>query len=215
MRLRAAWMCTMAALAALSMAGCGASSTTNGLRAATSTAVPTVAPTATASATATPVMQTFTCPAATNGQYKVFADQQTGLTFRYPAAWTETQCTRLVEANGTIDLRIANLFSVSVVPRQGLSIQWWVNQQSDQNETVTLGALQVMHAVEAATVVVTVPQGVEYDREPFNSTIAIVAGSSSFYQVVHFIETVDTTDTVPPLSIQQQTQQIVSTFDVP
>lgn len=214
------WICVAALVIVL--AGCSASpgaDSSTGAVASRPTIAPSPSSTATAAPTATVALTSqtsFACPTTVNGSQKIFTDAQTGLSFSYPAGWTESVCQRSVWSNGTTDLNVGNLFDVYLTPRNGLTIQQWVSQQADKNETVTLAPLPVKHAQDAVTVSVTVPPSVQLDAEPYASTEAIVAGTQSFYQVIHYIAlTNDFTDTVPPMSIQQVAQQIVGTFDVP
>lgn len=145
--------------------------------------------------------------------------QRDAVLFQLTAAWTETSCQRFTGNDGQQTLFIGNLFSVSIMPRSGQSIQQWVNTQTNQYETVTLGALTDTQAQAAATVsaapsAITDPNK-PFDAEPFWSTFAIVAGSHSIYMVNGFIAQMSMTDTIPNLSRQQLAQQVVSTFIVP
>ncbi|MGZ3599595.1 MAG: hypothetical protein ACXWQ5_07735 [Ktedonobacterales bacterium] len=182
---------------------------------------PTTQPTATVTSTptATPTSRAlgqtaFICSAITGGTVKVFTDPATGLTFSYPAAWTESNCTRFTSADGTQTLLIGNVFFVTVTPRQGQTIRQWVSAQAQPNETITLTPLSVRHAVEAASVTVQLGQGAT-PNEPFVQTMAIVAGTSRFYNVTTLIAQMSMTDTMPGISNAQLIQQVVSTFDVP
>lgn len=206
----------------VALVGCGAPQPI-----ANSTVALTSAPTNTPTALpATPTVTlapattaTFACPAASAGSGKVFSDSAMRFSFSYPAAWTETSCQRFTGNDGQQTLFIGNLFSVSIMPRSGQSIQQWVNTQTNQYETVTLGALTDTQAQAAATVsaapsAITDPNK-PFDAEPFWSTFAIVAGSHSIYMVNGFIAQMSMTDTIPNLSRQQLAQQVVSTFIVP
>lgn len=205
------------------LAGCGGSSSVAAPQTPTATATATLAPTATATATATEVPSvtiSFTCPATVSGSQKVFYDSQLGLRFSYPAAWTENNCQRVVQADGVQSLLIGNLFRVITAPRNGLTIQQWVSQQTDTpNETVTLTPLTAPHAVAAVTVqAAPTPNPTSskpFDSEPFAQTDAIVAGTQQFYEVVGLIAVANETDTTPPLSHVQLMQQVVTTFEVP
>jgi hypothetical protein len=136
------------------LAGCG------GVQTGTTSRQPTLTPLVAATSTvassptdaATPVSSTFTCPATLNGTQKVFADSQLQLSYSYPAAWTENNCQRFVAADGREKLFIGNLFSVTMTPRSGQTIEQWVGAQTDQYEVITLGPLTVPHAQSAATI---------------------------------------------------------------
>ncbi len=202
----------------LLMAGCGASQPV-----ASSTHTATLAPTVTATAipataTSTPALTTFTCDSTATGSTRLFSDTSMQLSFSYPATWTENSCQRIQGPNGQQTLIIGNLFSVTATPRNGESIQQWVQAQANQYEVVTLGALSVQHAQDAATVSVnpsaTSDPNKPFDAEPFAQTFAIVAGAQFFYTVYGFIAQMSMTDTMPNLSRQQLAQQIVSTFTV-
>ncbi len=202
----------------LVLAGCDASqpvasSTT------TATPAPMVTPTAIpAMATSTPAMTTFTCGSVSTGSTKLFNDTAMRLSFSYPATWTENSCQRIQGPGSQQTLIIGNLFSVTVAPRSGQSIQQWVQDQANQYEVVTLGTLTDQHAQDAATVSVnpsaTSDPNKPFDAEPFAQTFAIVAGAQSIYAVNSFIAQMSMTDTMPNLSRQQLAQQIVSTFTV-
>jgi hypothetical protein len=171
-----------------------------------------------ATATIAVVSQTsFACPAAVNGSLTVFSDAETGVTFSYPAAWTEHECVRTVNADGSESLLIGNLFRVGVAPRKGLTIQQWVDQQTDKNEIVTLTPLTVKHA-DAAVTVTDAPapnytSSRPFDAEPFSSTSAIIAGSQQFYQVIHLIAEVNVTDSTA--GSHDAFVQVIASFDVP
>jgi hypothetical protein len=174
-------------------------------------------PTATApSGESTPTVvvtsqQTFTCPAMASGQQKVFADNETGLRFSYPAAWTESDCQRLHISDGSEILLIGNLFHVRVVARNGLTVQQWVNQQATKDETVSLSPLTVKHADSAYTVSTTVGPNGQSD-ESFAETFAIVAGSANFYEVISLLAQESDEDTLPNVPL---VPVVVQTFDVP
>lgn len=200
------------------LAGCGRPSP---LASSSSAASPTSTVTATAiPATPTTVSgsTTFTCPESLNGAQKTFSDTSMQFSFSYPAAWTETSCQRFTAGDGQQTILIGNLFSVSIAPRNGQTIQQWVNSRVDQYEVVTLGTLAVPHAQEAATVSVAPSATSDPDKpfaaEPFVQTFAIVAGSQYFYTVNGFVAQMSMTDTMPGLSRQQLAQQVVSTFVV-
>jgi hypothetical protein len=204
----------------LVLAGCNAfqptASTAN-----SATPAPLVTPTAIlATATSTPATITtaFTCESKSVGALKLFNDTSMQLSFSYPATWTEKSCQRVQGPGSQQTLVIGNLFNVTATPRNGQSIERWVQAQTNQYEVVTLNALAVQHAQEAATVLAS-PSAVSdpsrpFDSEPFVQTLAIVAGSRSFYVVTGFIAQMSMTDTVPNLSRQQLAQQIVGTFNV-
>ena len=201
------------ALLAVLFAGCSATSANISTPAThTPAATATTAP-ATPTSTPLPTNTTFTCPATINGSSKVFTDSATSLSFSYPAAWTEADCQRIVGANGEQTLIIGNVFLVSVTPRNGLTIQQWVNQQTDTNETVTLAPLSVSHAQAAVSVTVGLGPNAG-PNEPFLQALAIVAGSQSFYQVNGLIAQMSVTDTMPGESNTNLVQQVVTTFDV-
>ena len=213
------------ALALLMLAGCSAAPTSAASPTATIAPTPTPttppAPTIASTPAATPTIglttrTDFTCGATTNGATTTFFDAPTGLRFSYPSTWNEPHCQRSTFSDGSSELAIGHIFRVHIIPRNGLTIQQMVNQQADQNETVTLTPLAVAHAQDAAAITVTVPSGVQYDREPFSFTFAIVAGLHNFYSIIHNIALTDNyTDTTPPLSVAQITQQVITTFDVP
>lgn len=216
-------------LIALLFTGCSATSamtsptaTSSAIAASATTTATTSAMTTGASATATavaiqtpPPSTTFTCPVTTNGSSNVFRDSATGLSFSYPASWTEASCQRIGKPTDPQQtLFIGNVFSVYVTPRNGLTIEQWVNQQADQNETVTLTPLTVAHAVAAAAVTIKLGPNAG-PEEPFIQTIAIVAGSQNFYQVNGLIAQMSVADTMPGESNANLTQQVVTTFNVP
>lgn len=208
-RTRAIAASILAVVTAVGVVGCGEMTG----RASTTTSVP--QPTATATATVAITETDFTCPTTTNGSTKTFSDPQTGLSFSYPAAWTEQQCQRLSAPDGKSTLFIGNVFSVSVVPRNGENIQQLVAATKMANETVHLSALAVTHAVDAAAVADTVGENPQPD-EPFALTMAIVEGSQRFYEVNWLTTQMSTNDTMPPNSSpDQRVQQVVTTFSVP
>lgn len=217
-RTRSAWIGWIGAIATclILLGGCGATQTlTNSANGATLTT--TIAPT-TPLTNPTSVTTTFTCPATLNGAQKTFTDTSMQFSFSYPAAWTESNCQRFAGNDGQQTLFIGNLFSISVMPRNGQTIQQWVNTQANQYEIVTLGALTVPQAQEAATVSVA-PSAISdpakaFDAEPFAQSFAIVAGTHSFYVVNGFVAQLSMTDTMPNLTRQQLAQQIVTTFAV-
>ena len=172
-----------------------------------------LAPTATV--TPRPNGTTFACPTsvAPDGTTKTFSDPQFGFSFSYPAAWTEDDCQQ-VFAN---EVLIGNLFFVYVMPREGRTIAQWVAATKTPEETVTLTPLADPHAVEAVRVTVTFPNGpgpTPQAFQPFVQTLALVAGTHTFYSVGKFIAQMSLTDTIPHFSGVQLAQQVVSTFDV-
>ena len=222
MRFNPRQICAVVAMSGVltMLAGCGGSSSAGVAQTATATSLPTATATATLAptATATSGMTSFTCPETISGSQKDFYDSQLGLRFSFPATWTENGCERDVEANGTQSVLIGNLFRVITAPRDGLTIQQWVNQQVDTpNETVTLSPLTAPGATSADEVQAAPTSNASkpFDSEPFSQTDAIVAGTQQFYEVVGLIAMVNTTDTAPPLSHDQLTRQVVSTFQVP
>lgn len=216
------WIIWVGALAlCTALVGCGAAATGNATQPQQVAEVATDTPLPTATATPTPPQSgTFTCPVTVSGSQNVFFDAATGLRFSYPAAWTESTCQRSVNPDGTQGLLIGNIFSVGVVPRNGQSIQQWVDGQTDtKNEVVTLNPLTVVHADSAVTVSAqrtpNTDPTLEWDKEPFSQTFAIVAGSQHFYIVHNLLAQMSMSDTMPGLSLQQLAQQVVTTFDVP
>lgn len=215
---RHSWLWAGVLAICLLLAGCGASQPATS-SANTATPAPTVTPTAVpAMATSTPTMTKFTCASSLAGSTRLFSDPSMQLSFSYPAAWTENSCQRIQGSGSQQTLIIGNLFSITMTPRNGQSVHQWVQDQANQYEVVTLGALTVQHAQEAATVSVnpsaTSDPSKPFDAEPFTQTFAIVAGSQSFYVVNGFVAQMNMTDTIPNLSRQQLAQQIVSTFSV-
>lgn len=206
-------------LALLCLSACATRTTI--AQAPTATLVPAATATATPFPTDSVVAQTpFACPETTVGSRKIFFDAETGLRFSFPAAWTEHDCVRMAGQGGGQTLLIGSLFFVGVEPRNGLTIQQWVNQQADpQNEQITLTPLTVAHAVDAVTVHVAATPNADPNKpiamEPLVQTKAIVAGSQYFYWVNPLIALYSMTDTAPPMSHDQLTQQVVTTFDVP
>jgi hypothetical protein len=212
---RIGWIGAIATCLVL-LGGCGATQpVANSANGATPTT--TIAQT-TPPANPTSATTTFTCPVTLNGAQKTFTDTSMQFSFSYPAAWTESNCQRFAGNDGQQTLFIGNLFSVSVMPRGGRAIQQWVNAQSNQYEIVTLGALTVPQAQEAATISVapsaTSDPNKAFDAEPFAQSFAIVAGTRSFYVVNGFVAQFSITDTMPNLTRQQLAQQIVTTFAV-
>ncbi len=216
MRRRLIWSGPLLLLT-LSLAGCGGAGSAAATRSTPAlAATATLLPTAAATATVTPrSLGTFTCPTTVSpdGTTKIFSDPQFGLSFSYPAAWTEDRCQQ-VFANVIL---IGNLFFVYVMPRQGRTIAQWVNATKTPEETVTLTPLADPHAVEAVQVTVTFPNGpgpTPQAFQPFVQTLAIVAGTRTFYSVIKLIAQMSLTDTIPHFSGVQLAQQVVSTFDV-
>ena len=199
------------------LAGCGSTSSVT-------TPTATIPPTATLipSATATPriVKTTFTCPTTVVGSQKVFDDTSMGLRFAFPASWTENTCVRYLGPNGQQSMSIGNLFGVSTILRNGLTIQQWVGPQVDSpNETVTLGALAVSGAIDAVSVTAaptaTADPTKPFDGEPFSQTMALVEGTQYLYEVTWFTALLNITDTGSPYSTSELNQQVVTTFVVP
>lgn len=211
-----AWVGAIVTCLAL-LAGCSATKPVT-TSASSATSILTTSTPTTSLMTPTPASSatTFTCPATLNGAQKTFTDTSMPLSFSYPAAWTESRCQRFMGNDGLQTLFIGNLFSVGVMPRNGQTIQQWVSAQTNQYEVVTLGALTVPQAQEAATISVapsaTSDPNKAFDAEPFASTFAIVAGSHSFYVINSFNVQFSMTDTQANPS---QAQQIVTTFIVP
>jgi hypothetical protein len=148
-----------------------------------------------------------------DGSTKIYTDPQFGFSFAYPAAWTANTCQR-----GPEFVFVGNLFGVSPTPRQGRTIAQWVDATKTPEETVTLTPITDPHAVEVAQVSVTFPNGAVLSTpqpfQPFVQTIAIVAGTQSFYTITAVIAQISMTDTLPQLSDVQLAQQVVSTFNV-
>lgn len=218
MRMRIHWLAAVLLTSAL-LAGCAPTTT-----AMTATPAPSATETLAHAATATQGVRqgSFTCPTTVNGAQKTFSDSATGLQFSYPADWTENDCQRYIaetispsgSAPAQQSILVGNLFIVTVWPRNGQTIQQWVNGQTTSDETVTLTPLTVPHAGAAVTVAVTVsPQA--STPPPLSQTMAIVAGSQNFYEVNTIVAQMSATDTIPSLSHTQLVQQVVTTFDVP
>jgi hypothetical protein len=208
----------LAGLAALALAGCGSGTVVVSSATPTPTWIyfPTSTPTATPWPTSTvkQISDTkFACPVTVSGSQKVFFDSETGLKFSFLASLTETQCERWVNSDGSESLWIGNMFHVYVAPRPaGVTIQQWVNQQTDQYEVVTLTPLTVAHAESAVSVKVeptATPGPRGFGAEPFNQTDAIVAGTQRFYEVDHLIAEMNTTDSAGG------GLPTIATFDVP
>lgn len=206
-------------LAAAGMVGCSQGSAAS--VSPTNTVAPTVtlAPTVTVApptATATTVVTEtdFTCATTTSGATKTFHDSQSGLSFSYPASWTEQQCQRLSSSDGTSSLFIGNIFSVSIIPRHGQTVQQYVNATKDTNETVTFTPFTAAHAVAAYALTDTIGANPQ-PEETFVQTIAIVEGSQNFYLVHEFIAQMSTSDTMPGVYGSKLVQQVVTTFNVP
>jgi hypothetical protein len=208
---------TLAGLAALALAGCGSGTIALSTPTPTATAwtLPTTAPSPTPWPTSSVKLVSdtpFTCPAAVSGNQKLFADAETGLKFSYPASLTEQGCERIVTSDGSETLHIGNLFSVWAVPRNSLTVEQFVNQQTDQYEIVTLAPLTVAHAESAVSVKAepaATPGPRPFDAEPFAGAQAIVAGTRSFYIVFGLTAERNVTDSTSPLG------PIIVTFDVP
>lgn len=186
----------------------------------TSTATPPPTPTAavalpTATATPATTAVTFTCPVTASHSTNVFYDSQTGLQFNFPSTWTEKACQRVIAYNsdGSVagqSLAIGNLFHIAVSPRQGMTIQQFVTSVEGTDETVTLTPITVSHAVEADSLAVTAAPGAALPIR-FLQTIAIIAGTQNFYEVISLIAQTDFTDTMP----DQPIANVIATFDVP
>ncbi len=218
MRTSARWI--GAALLCALLAGCG-SAPTGGVSTASPTATQTLSSIATAT-TSPLTAAAFTCPAAVSGSIKVFSDSASSLTFSYPAAWTEKDCQRNVAENispsgssiAGQSIVVGNLFIVAVSPRRGLTIQQLVSEVQGSDETVTLSPLTVVQAVAAVSVTATASPSAAHPPR-FAQTLAIIAGSQNFYEVMGLVAQMSMTDTIPPLSHAQLVQQVVTTFDVP
>lgn len=172
--------------------------------AATRTSAP---PTATATVTQLPVGE-FVCPTTTSGATKTFTVAQFGLSFSYPAAWTEHDCSRINAST----ILIGNLFFVSTIPREGRSIAQWVAATKSPDEDVALSPLDDPYAVEAAQVAVTFPNGpgaTPAGEQPLVQVLAVVAGTWNFYVVYDILAQMSMTDTIPP---QGELVQVIATF---
>jgi hypothetical protein len=160
--------------------------------------VSTATPAATATVTPRPAgIFAFTCSTVVAGQTKTFTDPQLGLSFSYPAAWTENECAQFSAST----IRVGNLFFVTAIPREGRTIAQWVDATKAADEVVTLTPLADPYAVEAATVDVTFPSGPDAtppSLQPFIQTFAIVAGARNFYVVGEVIAQISMTDTLNP-----------------
>lgn len=177
----------------------------------TTAASPVATATSAATATVTPRPAgnfAFTCPTVVAGQTKTFTDPQLGLSFSYPAAWTEQDCAQV----SATTIRVGNLFFVTAIPREGRTIAQWVDATKAADEVVTLTPLADPYAVEAAHVAVTFPAGPDAtppSLQPFTQTYAIVAGARNFYVVGELIAQFSMTDTLnPPGGIEP----VVATF---
>lgn len=176
------------------------------------------APTSVATATPLPTSpvraQTpFACPVTVAGSTAMFDDPTIGLRFTFPAAWTERDC---VDSGPAVDgervVRVGNLFSLGVAPRDGLSIQQWVAKLTDpQVEQVTLAPFSVAHAQDAASLDVT---SVPNAPRPPTQLRYVVASTEQFYDVTPLIAQMSMSDTIPQ-PYAQAVQQVVATFDVP
>jgi hypothetical protein len=198
------------------LAGCGASTkaASNTLRASdasTATATATLSiPTATPAATPypTPISQvSFTCPAVSDGTNKTFTDSATGFSFSYPASWTETQCQRTVQGDGTVDLNIGQVFNVAVIPRTGIDAQAWVQTQVTvgTGETATTTPITVKQAMEAYQITDNLGPTTP-DNRPLLQASFIMMGSRNLYVIYTLIAQTESQDTlinVPPLAIVQ------------
>lgn len=172
---------------------------TQTLAVATDTPVPTAYP--------TPISQvTFTCPAVSDGTSKTFTDSATGFSFSYPASWTETQCQRTVEGDGTVDLNIGQVFNVAVIPRTGMDAAAWVQDQVTvgTGETATTTPITVKHAMEAYQITDNIGPTTP-DNRPLLQARYIIMGSRSLYVIyLAFAQTgTDTMLSGPPLAIVQ------------
>lgn len=217
MRICAHWLGV--ALLSVLLTGC-ASAPSGGASITSPTATAILAPTVTVTPGVT--QASFVCPTIVSGASKVFSDNATSISFSYPAAWTENDCQRYIAENispygsspAQQSVLVGNLFIITVWPRNGLTIQQWVNQRTTPDESVTLTPLTMAHANAAVTVAVTVsPQATT--PPPLSQTLAIVAGSQNFYEVTNLVAQMSMTDTIPPLTHAQLVQQIVTTIEVP
>jgi hypothetical protein len=209
-------MVIVAVALAVLLAGCGGSVAQQATPAPTNPPAPsaTSAPTATATApptaTSAPAVS-LACPTTTGGSTTTFSDSQLGLSFTFPTSWTERDCQRL----NADTMVIGNLFIVSRAPRNGQTLQQMVNAAKSMEENVALAPLNDAHAVAADEVSVTFPGGQTSPNEPFIQTLALVAGSQSFYTVTGLIAQMNVTDTIPNISRDQLARQVVATFHVP
>ena len=214
-RQRGMWIGPLLLLLILSLAGCGGAGSAAGPAPTSApTATATLAPTATASPR--PNGTTFACPTTVSpdGTTKTYSDPQLGFTFFYPASWTENTCYQVL-AN---DVVIGNLFYVFVTPRQGRTIAQWAAATKLPAEDVTLTPLADPRAVEVALVTDTFPNGPPPTPPPpptFVQTLAIIAGTQSFYGIITLLDQQNTTDTVPRISAVQLATLVAPTFVVP
>ncbi|HKV85253.1 MAG TPA: hypothetical protein VJN88_11905 [Ktedonobacterales bacterium] len=173
---------------------------TQTLAVATDTPVPTAYP--------TPISQVvFACPAVSDGTNKTFTDSATGFSFSYPASWTETQCQRTVQGDGTVDLNIGQVFNVAVIPRTGMDAAAWVQTQVTvgTGETATTTPITVKQAMEAYQITDNIGPTTP-DNRPLLQAGFIIMGSRSLYVIYTLIAQTNMQDTlinVPPLQIVQ------------
>ena len=201
----------LATLVVILLAACGSTPTAQTPSTPTATFAPTASPTATATATATFVVPNgdIACPETTSGTTTTFADTQTGLSFTFPASWTEHYC----QGSSGQGMLVGNLFSVALQPRNGQTIQQMVDATKVSGEMVTLTSLADPHVAAADTVSVSFANGQGSDRDPFVQTFAIVQGSQQFYLVYRLLAQMNMTDTV--VGSPDQLRQVVTTFVVP
>ncbi|MGH2485587.1 MAG: hypothetical protein ACRDHE_06215, partial [Ktedonobacterales bacterium] len=156
----------------------------------------------------TPISQVaFTCPAVSDGTSKTFMDSATGFSFSYPASWTETQCQRTVNSDGTVDLNIGQVFNVAVIPRTGMDALAWVQSQVTvgTGETATTTPITVNQAMEAYQIT-DIPAASSPENRPLLQASFIIMGSRDLYVIYTLIAQTETQDTlmnVPPLTIVQ------------
>lgn len=164
-------------------------------------------------ATATPsgptlISQTsYTCPAVVTGSTKTFTDNETGFSFSYPAAWTETQCQRFLTSDGNTTLSIGQVFHVMVIPRTGQDALNWVQSQVTvgTGETVTTTPINVKQAMEAYQITDNPGPNTPPNR-PLAQAGFIIMGSRNLYVIYTLIAQTETQDTlinVPALQIVQ------------
>lgn len=211
-RRRRASIIGILSMLAVGLVGC--SQGTAASIAPTNTVAPTMTTAPTATATTGVTQTDFSCPTTTTGSTTTFSDAQSGLSFSYTSAWTEKQCTRIDAGNGVETLFIGNVFSVSVLPRNGQTVQQYVSAAKAANETVTLTPFTAAHAVAAYAVSDTIGANPQAE-EPFVQTVAIVEGSQNFYIVAEFIAQMSISDTMTGVYGSKLAQQVVSTFNVP
>jgi hypothetical protein len=204
-------LCVIGALAGCGVSAGAQASVTRQPAHSLATATATLSiPTATPAATPypTPVSQvSFTCPAVSDGTNKTFSDSATGFSFSYPASWTETQCQRTVQGDGTVDLNIGQIFNVAVIPRTGMDAQAWVQTQVTvgTGETATTTPITVKQAMEAYQITDN-PGPTTPDNRPLLRASFIIMGSRDLYVIYTLTAQTESQDTlinVPPLTIVQ------------